>query len=372
MKASSIIFKITTFENIPKDEWNKLFLASCTGNLFYHRAFIKAAKASWPDKQADGFISGYIDERLVLLQPYKINTDVLGRVVELLQIPTADGIEPIVTGDNPEEILRAFLGFILNTLKPDLLLAYSLTRKFHVALNNYFPSASIRQGEQQKGHYMNLPDSIDEFWALYKSNFRSQLRKKLRIAKNTGLDFRIVEATQLPPGYDMEQAFETHTRLHNMRFDSMNRESFFLQPDFQTFHRHLCTHPDGPSCILTFTETVYEGKVIGSLYGVRAPHAYIYLMIGFNPEFASLSPGNLMLYYTIEDLIRHQVKLFDFKCGDEPYKLRWATETYDKFNVCVALTGNGQLLYLRHYSGLMYKKLLRAPRKLKRLIQSNL
>ncbi len=370
MHSSPIIFRLTTFDHLPKDEWDALFLASRTGNLFYHRAFLQAAQAAWPEKQPDGFIAGYRHERLVLLQPYKIKAGVLGRVVEILRMPTADGIEPILAGNDHEEILRDLFEYIRNTLKPDLLLAHSLTRTFHAALSDHFSGFAIRQGEHQRGYYLDLPESTDAFWALYKSNFRSQLRKKIKIAENAGLVFRTVEATQLPPGYDMQQAIEQHTRLHKMRFDSMNRASFFVQPDFQTFHRHLCAHPGGPSCVLSFTEALHEGQVVGSLYGARAPHAYIYLMIGFDPAFASFSVGNLLLYYTIENLIGHQVKLFDFKCGEEPYKERWATGTYEKFNVYVAFNGKGQLLYFWQFAGQIRNKLRRAPRKLKRMLQA--
>lgn len=370
MNASPIIFQLATFGQIQPDDWNALFLKSSTVNLFYHRAFIQALQAAWPEKQPDGIIAGYRDNQLVLIQPYKIVDGILGRVVEILRIPTADCIEPLVVENDRQEILRAFFKFLRETLEPDMLLAHSLTRAFHSALNEYFSGFILQQGERQKGYAMALPGSTDEFWALYKSNFRSQLKKKIKNGRDAGLVCRIVEATQLPPGYEMRQAIENHTRLHKMRFDSMKRASFFVQPDFQVFHKHLCTHPDGDSCVLSFTEVLFEGEVIGSLYGVRAPHAYIYLMIGFDPAFASLSLGNLMIYYTIENLIDRHVKNFDFKCGEEPYKQRWATGFYEKFNVYVLFNTRGRLLYFNLFAAQMLKKLQRAPGKLKKIIDS--
>ena len=370
MNTSPIIFHLTTFEQIPKDDWNALFLESRTVNLFYHRAFIQALKTAWPEKQPDGIIAGYRDDRLVLIQPYKVINTVVGRVVEILRMPTADCIEPVVAENDRREILQAFFKFLQETLRPDMLLAHSLTRPFHSMLNEYFTGRDVRHGEHQKGYSLDIPGSMAEFWALYKSNFRSQLKKKIKIGQEAGLVFRIVEATQLPPGYDMQQAIENHTRLHKMRFDSMNRASFFVQPDFQIFHKHLCNHPGGASCVLSFTEVLLDGAVIGSLYGVRAPHAYIYLMVGFDPGFASLSLGNLMIYYTIENLIHHQVKYFDFKCGEEPYKERWATGFYEKFNVYVCFNTRGRLLYFNLYAAQIMKKLRRAPGKLKKMLES--
>jgi CelD/BcsL family acetyltransferase involved in cellulose biosynthesis len=294
----------------------------------------------------------------------------LGRVVEILRMPTADGIEPIVTPHKRREILTAFLAFLQEDLKPDLLLAHSLTREFHTVLNEHFSGHNIQQGERQKGYYLDLPDSTDDFWALYKSNFRSQLRKKIKTGENAGLVFRTVEATQLPPGYDMQQAIENHTRLHKMRFESMNRPSFFLQPDFQVFHTHLCNHPDGDSCVLSFTEALHEGKVIGSLYGVRTPYTYIYLMVGFDPAYSSFSLGNLMIYYTIEDLIRRGVKKFDFKCGEESYKERWSKDFYEKFNAYIIFNSKGRFLYFNQSVIKILKKLQRAPGKIKKILRS--
>lgn len=373
MNATPIVFRLTEFDVLPKDEWEALFLASRTGNLFYHRAFLQAARSAWPAQQPQGLIAGYAGNRLVLLQPYRLTDSPLGRTVEILRVPTADGIEPLVDSSlHGTDMLPALFDFIRDRLKPDLLLGYSLAPAFHAALSNHFPAHTVRQGEQQKGYFLDLPGSTDEFWALYKSNFRSQLRKKIKSAQSAGIEFRTVEAGQLPAGYSMRQAIETHTRLHKMRFDSMNRPSFFVQPDFQVFHTQLCTHPAEASCVMSFTEALYEGQVVGSLYGARAPHAYIYLMIGFDPQFARFSLGNLLIYYTIEHLIRLQVGKFDFKCGTETYKERWTESVYQKHNVYVVFNTRGQVLYLQEYSTRLLKKIGRAPAKLKKILRHRL
>jgi len=43
---------------------------------------------------------------------------------------------------------------------------------------------------------------------------------------------------------------------------------------------------------------------------------------GFNPDFSSLSPGQVLTAYTIKDAIENGRTLYDFLRGNEEYKFR--------------------------------------------------
>ena len=345
-KAAGVIFRRVHLDDICQSAWRSLLLESGSRNVYYDRSFLDAAAQAWPERRPTAAIVGYRGERLVFLQPYRVTKNFLGTTVYLADIPTADHIEPIVAPDGRAEIIREFRKYLIESLKPDLVVGSSLTRDFACQLADGFGISAVRSGANRHGWFLDLPQSLDGFWKQYRSNFRSQLRRKIRKAGSAGLEFRIVTEGALPAGYDLQSALDNLLRLHKLRFDSLNRRSFFLKPEFLSFHKHICQRATNQSMSISFTEAIHHGQVVGSMYGIRAPHAYVFLMTGFDPRFAKLSPGSLLLFHTIRDLIGRNVKLFDFKCGDEAYKRRWANGRYDNFDLEVVLTARGRISQL--------------------------
>jgi CelD/BcsL family acetyltransferase involved in cellulose biosynthesis len=364
-------FNIQSFEDIEKSHWDSVFRRSATKNLFYDHTLIKAAMAAWSDCRPDGVVTGYDrDNQLVFLQPFREKTSLLGKTVEFLRIPTADSIEPLVAAENREAVLAAFPNFLRKTLKPDLLIAKSLTQEFYSFLCEHFSTDSLRINGTGIGTILYLPGTLEEFLARYKSSFRNQLKRKVKKGLNAGLSFRLVNSRNLPDKYDLTRALKNHTRLHEMRFNSINKDSFFLKSDFQKFHQYLCKNHEDPAFMLTFTEALHDNNVVGSMYGIQTPSIYIYLMLGFDPKYAPLSVGNLMIYHTIQGLITDQVKAFDFKVGDEPYKKRWTKSEYTKHHISIRFSPRGRLLSWQELGRTFGQRLKRVPGKLRRMLWS--
>ena len=342
--GSPVVFSGRKLEDVDAGDWNRLFQASAGANLFYDFAFVHAAVRAWPDAKTLKVIVGYQGSSLVFLQVCRIDDSLLGRTVQLYAPPTADHIEPLVTPRYRPGIIRAFGDYLVEVLKPDLLIAASVTRDFGAEISSRLPHCRIKHGNRQRGWFLDIPESMEAFWARYRSNFRSRLRRQLRKADAHGISLRHVAQEELPPNYSIPQAMDNLKRLHKLRFEALNRRSFFLQADFQRFHQYLSRQASAGSCTTWFTEAIHEGQVVGSIYGMRAPGTYLFLMTGFDPRYAEFSPGALLLYHTVEDLIRHGVRCFDFKCGDESYKRRWASGWYEKTDLEVILTPRGHLL----------------------------
>ena len=96
-------FTIHSFEDIEKSHWDSVFRRSETKNLFYDHTLIKAAMATWADCRPDGVVKGHDrNDQLVFLQPFREKTSLLGKTVEVLRIPTADSIEPLIAAENRE------------------------------------------------------------------------------------------------------------------------------------------------------------------------------------------------------------------------------------------------------------------------------
>jgi GNAT acetyltransferase-like protein len=84
-------------------------------------------------------------------------------------------------------------------------------------------------------------------------------------------------------------------------------------------------------------------RIVASFHGFTHPEAgkkrgYYYLG-GFDPAFAQLSVGMLMIDHAVRDAIRDGAVKFDFLRGREAYKYRWGRRT-------VPLTGGGSGIHL--------------------------
>ena len=366
-----VSFSVLPFEDIEKERWDSLFRRSATANLFYDHTLISAAMAAWPECRPDGVIAGQDrDGELVFLQPYRERTSSLGKTIEFLRIPSSDRLEPLTANENRESILGEFADFVIESLSPDLVIAKSLSEEFHAFLCKRFSTDSIRLDSSGSGVTISLPSTTEEFLSRYKSGFRNQIKRKIRKGANAGLTFRLVDSTKCLDEYDLGQALRNHTRLHEMRFKSISRDSFFVKPDFQKFHQSLCDKCQDPAFSLMFVEALHEGKIVGSMYGMRTPSIYIYLMIGFDPDFAPLSIGNLMIFHAIENLIAEHVEEFDFKVGNEAYKRRWAKSEYTKRNISIRFSLRGRMLSWPEQWRKVGYKVRGAPEKLGRMLAS--
>jgi CelD/BcsL family acetyltransferase involved in cellulose biosynthesis len=71
-----------------------------------------------------------------------------------------------------------------------------------------------------------------------------------------------------------------------------------------------------------------DGAITATLHaladrpGIAGRRVYFYLG-GFDPRFAALSPGALLLAHAIEEAAREGAAGFDFLRGGETYKYRW-------------------------------------------------
>jgi CelD/BcsL family acetyltransferase involved in cellulose biosynthesis len=341
-EASSTLFAVHPFETIDKAPWDALFRASRTTNLFYDHGVITAAQSVWPRYRTLQVICGRENGELVLAQPFIQRHSGFAKVVELLRLPTSDCNEPMVAGSPRASLSASLLDFIRHDIRPDILIADSASKRWLADLYSMSATARPVVKRVQAAPVLFLPSSLDAWWRSLKSHPRNVLKRRMRKAADAGIRFRW-RASGADSAADLDSAFRELTRLHRMRFDAMNRASFFVKDDMQRFHGALCARPDNAAVSVGFTEAVLDGNIIGSMYGMSTDQVYIYLMTGFDPAFSEYSIGNLLIYSTIENLIARGVSVFDFKCGEETYKKRWTADQYRKYDVRICLSTNGRL-----------------------------
>ncbi|MEM7100815.1 MAG: GNAT family N-acetyltransferase [Pseudomonadota bacterium] len=337
-------FCLADFSQVDKMQWQRLAEFCESPNQFYHPNVLRSAKDTWSRLSEIKFVTAYSGDHLVLLQPVLLTRTILGLVCELVEVPTGDHMEPLVEQRNSEELLKRFAQFIRDDINPEFLLARSLTKRFAGVLTDTLPGTRTKMVPAARGWMLSLPESLDELLRKYSANFRHQIRRRLRKAEAAGLSYRVVASHRGASTKDLHEALIELRRLHGRRFDSLGRQSFFLKPEFEKFHDLLVASPNTGKFNVLFTQVCRGQQQIGSLYGVQQGQRFTFLMIGFEPEFASFSPGHLLIYRTAQALIEDGVTAFDFKCGEESYKSRWSDAAYVKYEVKVERSLRGTCL----------------------------
>jgi len=321
-------FQLTTAPGSPEDCWGQLLLEQEGKNPFYQRKVLEMA-ADLPERfRPRQFIEAWEDGKLLFFLPLAEIFQPQRRVLHLYSMPGSDYTEPLFDREREADIFRAF-GSFLQRLQPRLILGRNLTEYFLERLADYFSPEAMQTEGPFTIPVMELSETIEEMMKRYKSRFRTELRRRRKRAIEAGLSFRILRASDMPGGYDTDAALDNLSQLHGRRWEHKGAgSSYFLEPAHQQFHRRLC-RLELPQQDILFSEVCQGERVVGSMYGLMMPHRYVFIAQGFDPDYAKLSLGNLLVYHTLDEvIIPAGVQVFDFKRGEEGFKKAW-TDTHE-------------------------------------------
>lgn len=158
----------------------------------------------------------------------------------------------------------------------------------------------------------------DDYLASRSSNFRSQLGRKERgLARDHEVIYRSTDARSL--SVDMETLFDLHARRW-----AQGRSTIFSTPARRAFHQDFARAALARGWLRLWLLEV-DGAPIAAWYGWRLGNRYLYYQAGFDPIWATHSPGLLLLAHTIRAAIEEGAATYDMLLGDEAYKARFAS-----------------------------------------------
>ena len=151
---------------------------------------------------------------------------------------------------------------------------------------------------------------------------RQNLRTALRRAEAEG-DLRWERAEDRT----LEEIFDALLRLHRARWAERGEAGVLATRAVETAHREALPGLLRAG-VLRLHALRLNGAVIAVLYALAdrpggAERRVYYYIGGFDPRFAALSPGALLVGRAIEEAAAEGAVAFDFLRGAEPYKYRW-------------------------------------------------
>ncbi|WP_376791795.1 GNAT family N-acetyltransferase [Thermoflexus sp.] len=247
-------------------------------------------------------------------------------VTDYLDLPGESGRE--------KEIAHALLTWLTSPSAPewDVLILWNI--RADSAVYSVWPSAAAAYGLAAQAEQLtvcpvlHLPSTWDAYLQMLDRKDRHELRRKMRR----------VEALERVRWYilqkDGPEAGKAIEDFLNLMAASHPEKAAFLSERMRGFFRQA------------IRQGLQEGWARLSFIEIAGQKAATYLDFdygdriwlynaGFNPRFAGLSPGMVLLAYLIRQAIEQGKRVFDFLRGDEPYKFRFGAQEVPLYRILI-------------------------------------
>ncbi len=313
---TSVIDDIEQFEKL-KTAWNQVYDADKNAQVFsswsWLRGWLEFNPQEWLilalQSESD---STYVAFFPIVIHSWKWNGINLYRVLHTAGDPLADHRGFICLPEYEEEAIRNFAVYIQEKLEWDRFqIKNVLGSQLSTFLKHFRQDKfNIEPFEETSYSYIPLPSTWEEYLKTFLgSKARKNLRHALRqVEKQSNIH---LEETQSD---NLKTQLDALLKLMQMQRGSQPNNLLNMYRDiFQRCaeNNHL------------WLSVLWEGTkpiaATGMFVDLQKKRAYGY-MTGYNAEYSKLSPGRVMMAYSIKKAIDNQFQVYDFLRGDEEYK----------------------------------------------------
>jgi CelD/BcsL family acetyltransferase involved in cellulose biosynthesis len=172
---------------------------------------------------------------------------------------------------------------------------------------------------------ITIPDGARDLSEVLSARIRTKLRNYGRRAERHGR-VRFETASTASTG----QLLEALIALHAKRWADDERGGVLAHRRVQAFHRDAAPALQA-SGLLRLHALRIDDRPVAVIYALAARRRLYCYLTGFDPEFAGISPGTLLLGYAVEQAMREGALICDFLRGRERYKYLWGGEDRPTF-----------------------------------------
>lgn len=246
--------------------------------------------------------------------------------------PSSQLMDLIVRRQDQHEVARAFTRYILNDLSGQWdILELPFIEPTSVLMTEVLPhiielGCKWTHNGYEPGPYARLDGSWDDYCASRSRNWRSSLRRHdARMRK-----LHKVEFFELGRDIGLEEALEAFIRLHDLRWGE-NSLALSTAPA-RAFLGELATKLAAQDRLALFLLRI-DGKWAAGVLDFIYRDSIVGFQAGWDPAYADLSVGNLILAEEMKWCFERKLRCFDFIGGDESYKQRWMTGMRELVNI---------------------------------------
>ncbi len=198
-------------------------------------------------------------------------------------------------------------------------------------------------------------------WESVLNNLSRSTRKNLIYETRRLLKAHACQFRRITSDNELEDGLDALVRLHQARWNARGEPGSFAIPGFESFLRDTARVSLRNGRLRMWALDV-DGQTAAVLIGFYDNGVVHYFQAGFDPQFARLSIGRVMLGLCIRDAVADPlVREFDFMGGGNAYKDRWTHESREMVTLICLRTGVRAMAYTGlHRVTRLSKSLLKA------------
>ena len=168
-----------------------------------------------------------------------------------------------------------------------------------------------------KNGFIHLQNNFETYLEELKQNRKNlktdTLRQIKRISEKGSLEFEVIQKE------NKNHVISVTDELINQKKD-IYKNTFWSNKEYRDIivHQSLNLPHSHLSCLKL------NQKIIAAHFGYIYKDTYTFFVPSYNSEFATYSPGRLMIYFLIKYCYDNKIHYFDFGMGEESYKFEWS------------------------------------------------
>ena len=312
----SIIDDIEQFDKL-KTAWDKVYNADKHAQVFlswsWLRGWLEVNSQEWLilalQSESD---SPYVAFFPISIRSFKWNGVNLCRALHTAGDPLADHRGFICLPEYEKEAIYRFAIYIQQNLEWDY---FQIQNILDSHLNTFLKhfrqdKFNIEPIQEHPCSYIPLPNNWEEYLKKFLgSKARKNVRHALRqVEKQNNIYLEETQSDNFTTQLD--------ALLNLMQMQRGSQPENLLNMYREIFHNCAENNNLWLSVLWDRTKPV---AATGMFIDHQKKKAYGY-MTGYNPEYSKLSPGRVMMAYSIKKAINNQFQIYDFLRGDEDYK----------------------------------------------------
>jgi CelD/BcsL family acetyltransferase involved in cellulose biosynthesis len=349
---SITVQQITTIEELEslRNEWMDLWLRCPEATPFQSPAWL----ISWWQRWGAGelwVLSLRRGERLVGVAPFHIHQGGPSSETHLMLLGTgvSDCLDVLLSAEAREQGLQTILGCLeadayrwdkvdfqqLRSGSCLLEMAVSPDWTSQTSVQEVCPVLRLRGGPDPLGQ--SVPRHMLQKLRYARCRLASMGRVEVTMARPGASSLNLPQATRnaqaTSPGTrnwetrdgDFPELFENFLELRRARWAAGGQSGALPAAALHEFHHDVARGFLSAGALRLYGLRL-DGRLIADLYAFSHGKRTFYYSGGFDPAYAQLSPGTLMLGWAIEQAIREGNEEFDFLRGRQAYKYLWGAK----------------------------------------------
>lgn len=243
-----------------------------------------------------------------------------GRIKLIGEPDLCDYQDFVISKGKEEEFIKTLLNYLWKLHRPPLYI--DSLPAFSPTLQVLGEENGCKISLQDTTPIIHLPSSLEEYLASLSQKHRHEIRRKIRKIETDG------EVAFY--GTESHQKLGDFLKLHK----SSQEKAKFMNPRRERFFYDMANLFSKEGWLKLFFLTLNQKEIASLLCFQFQKTLYLYNS-GYDLEYSPLSPGIVILAYTIQDAIQKGIKGFNLLRGGEKYKYHIGAQDLKLYKVCV-------------------------------------